>query len=100
MQRTGGADADDLLLIVAVIEKEGLEGDLVKVEGDGVGTVDGGGRGKGAAVVAVALVRANDLDIQDERVVFDDDVEVLLDAVLVELFDGERRLSQDGEARG
>lgn len=40
------------------------------------------------------------MDIQDERVVFDDDVEVLLDAVLVELLHGERRLSQDGEARG
>ncbi len=29
------------------------------------------------------------MDIQDERVVFDDDVEVLLDTVLVELFHGE-----------
>lgn len=41
-----GTDADDLLLVVAVVEQVGLEGDLVKVEGDGVGSWDGSGRGE------------------------------------------------------
>ncbi len=42
-----GADAHDLLLVIAVIEEEGFEGDLVKVEGDSVGAGDGSGRGEG-----------------------------------------------------